>query len=172
MDNLLNISYIEWLNDDEELIYFKKLMSEIGLDITKRLNLYFISHLATNDDILDLAKYFNRVFYCQSYKHTKFTEEFVKEIQLGIIPGIIEKNISQSAIEFVSRKTPILCGNKGGECEFCNNQMFLFDTDNIDDFRTKLTRFIDEPSLLKQYWLDQNEVAVEFINQERMGVNI
>ncbi len=157
---ILNIAYIDYLNTREELNYFKNLIINANIAVTKNVNLYLISHLATENDISDLQNNVNTVFVIANSSDIE-----TQNIQLGIVPAIFEETIAQSTIEFLSKHIPVLCGNKGGDCELCKSELFTFDTENPNDFEEKLVNFINNPDLLKEYWLNLHELTDEFIKE-------
>ncbi len=164
MENqILNIAYIEYLNTREELNYFKDLITKTNKNITHKINLYLISNLATNEDIEELKNNVNEIFTYNSFNASIF-DNLACKIQLGIVPSILAETISQATIEFISRNIPVLCGDKGGDSELCTSNLFTFNTEDINDFESKISNFINQPELLNEYRQNKHELTDTFIN--------
>lgn len=84
------------------------------------------------------------------------------------MPSIKENFISDSTIEFIKRKIPVIAGNKGGDSLFCDSDLFVFNVDELNSFEEKLTKLISKPKTLNEYWSNQTEVGKKFIEQELM----
>ena len=85
------------------------------------------------------------------YNHNEL-RTILKNVDLGIIPVLWEDNLPQVAIEMVANGVPILCSSFGGASELCKSDLFKFNGGDEKDFVDKLSVFINNPELLKEYW--------------------
>ena len=93
----------------------------------------------------------NNVTVYNGYKHDEL-KTILQEVDLGIVPVLWEDNLPQVAIEMVAHGVPILCSSFGGASELCKSDLFKFNGGDEKDFIEKLTNFINNPELLKEYW--------------------
>jgi len=163
----LNIGYIEYWYSEKELNYIVNLISKLNDTLSRQINLYIQSDFLDDDKINLLSSKVNSLTFFSSLKEFVF-----QNVDLGIIPSTIENNIAQSTIEFLKHNVPVLCGNIGSDWELCSHELFKFDVGNFNSFEEKLSKLINKPELLEQYWLNQSGIAKEFIEKEASEVGV
>lgn len=160
--NFVNICFINYLNDYVELDYFVRLILDMDFKISKRVNLFIATSAQLHDDAIYLFQKVNSLKIFEDYKSIEF-QGIIKNMDLGIVPSLLEETMSQSSIEFLSNDVPILCGLTGGDHELSESELFRFE--NEIDFQNKFENLINNPQLLSEYKKNYSEFTEQYIKE-------
>jgi hypothetical protein len=160
--NQFNIGFINYLNNNLELNYFLDLIINLDPNISKKLNIFIATSITPSDKILDVYKSVNELNIFEDYNNDNF-KNIMKNIDLGIVPSMLENVISLSSTEFLSRNIPILSGMTGCDHELSQSKLFRFDSKN--EFQNKLLHLMNNRELLTEYKKCYSEVTEEFLKE-------
>lgn len=147
------ISYLGYERIDKGYFFLLNALSKLDEKIKTKMNVVLaVAHIHENDARKKLNG-FNNVKIYNGYRHEQL-QEILSEVNLGIVPVLWEDNLPQVAIEMVATGVPILCSSFGGASELCKSELFKFKGADEKDFIEKLTRFVREPRLLQEYWVN------------------
>ena len=95
--------------------------------------------------------HFHSVTIKKGYRHSEL-KDMLHDVDLGVVPVLWEDNLPQIAIEMVAMGVPVLSSSFGGASELCDSPLFKFQGGSKEDFLAHLTRFINNPQELGEYW--------------------
>ena len=167
-EKTINICFINYLNDYVELDYFVRLILDLDLKISTRINLFIATSAPLHDETIELYKKVNNLKIYENYKSSEF-QGIIKTMDLGIVPSLLEYTMSQSSIEFLKNNVPILCGIVGGDHELCESELFRFEDEQ--EFQDKFENLMNNLELLSEYKKNYNEFTEQFINEVVMDDN-
>ena len=98
------------------------------------------------------------VYHYNGYTHDELSK-ILSNIDLGIVPVIWEDNLPQIAIEFIANGVPIITSDMGGAQELFNNNDFVFEAGNTDEFILKLENIIDNKEKLDEFFTKTNKLT-------------
>jgi glycosyltransferase involved in cell wall biosynthesis len=134
-------------------------LQSLDLVIASRVDDYIELMMAIKQrgNILSLAQSLHRLRYYPGYTYENIPN-ILNGIHLGVVPPLWEDNLPQVVYELLACRVPVLCSNRGGAQEFVRHPAFIFDPDIEGDFQHKLRTIRQNPSLLKEFWKEANQV--------------
>lgn len=153
----LTIAYMGYFEKMKGFDFLIEALESLPDNISSRIDFKCYAKIKNPEDeekvnkVKKLSTKLHSSTHYDGYTHSEL-EEIMSEINLGIVPVIWEDNLPQVAIEFVAHGVPILCSNLGGAQELSKSKYFIFKSGNIEDFKDKLTKIIEDKNLLNEYY--------------------
>ncbi len=150
----LNIIYMGYARRDKGFYFLISALEKLDEKVARNINLKFavkIDEREIQDRIERLGARFNSVSLKNGYKHDELNT-ILSGVHLGIVPVLWEDNLPQVAIELVSCGVAVLASDKGGASELTSMEEFKFESGNEENFNLRLSRIVEDRSLLKKYW--------------------
>ncbi len=153
-DGKLNLAYLGYMRRDKGFYFFVDALYHMPEELAKHINLIIA---AKNSDPEQLQKIydqiwkFNDIYYANGYNH-KTLPDILSKVDVGLVPSLWEDNLPQVAIEYHSRKIPIITSNKGGAPELSNNRNFTYNSLNKIELYNILEKIIAGDLTHDDYW--------------------
>lgn len=155
-DGKLNLSYLGYMRRDKGFYFFVDALYHMPEKLAKNINLIVV---AKNSDGEQLQKIYNQIwkfndiYYANGYNH-KTLPDILDRVDVGLVPSLWEDNLPQVAIEYHSRKIPIITSNKGGAPELSNSKNFTYDSLKKEELYSILEKIIAGSLTHDDYWKD------------------
>jgi glycosyltransferase involved in cell wall biosynthesis len=165
----ITIGYMGYMRRDKGFYFLIDALETMPQSLTKKLNLIIAARM-TDPSVMHrlslLADSFNSVEFSDGYTHDML-DDIYNKLDLALVPVLWEDNLPQVAIESACHHTPVLSSNLGGAKEVGGaNALFIFKANDKADLAARLQDFVDEPSLLLEYW---NSAMVPVTMQEHIS---
>lgn len=157
LDNkkIKSIGYMGYMRRDKGFYFLINALRNFDTKIAGNIDLVIAAKNTDNHmywQIKNLTKKFNNVYYFDGYTE-KNIEKIMSHIDVGIIPSQWEDNLPQVAIEYHSKKIPILCSNLGGASELnAKNEEFIFNYKSQKELLRKINNLVSNGYNEKNYW--------------------
>ena len=152
--DIFNIIYMGYARRDKGFFFLMECLKHMPKRISSRINLYLAVDINDPKTLFELKRIgskFHSLYLKKGYKHAELSD-MLSEMDLGIIPVLWEDNLPQVAIEITAHHVPILCSDLGGAHELSSSKAFVFKNNNVNDFISQISRIIEEPDILEDYW--------------------
>lgn len=152
-----SIVYMGYMNKEKGFYFLLDALEKIPLQIKKNISVRFVARYNKNKNKKELERLdklrddFNSIEIINGYNSDN-QKKCLEKINLGIVPVLWEDNLPQVAIEQISYGVPILVSDLGGAKEIVNNDKFVFEAGNADDFICKLINIMNNRNLLEEFW--------------------
>lgn len=147
------IAYLGYKRVDKGFFFFIDALSKLDKTIAENINVVLAVSRIRKNDYEDELSNFNKVIVYNGYTHNNLSN-ILKNVNLGIVPVLWEDNLPQVAIEMVALGVPVLCSDFGGASELSKSELFKFKGGCEEDFIEKLTKIVNNPELLQEYWVN------------------
>lgn len=156
-EEYLVISYMGYFEKMKGFDFLIDALERIPIELSKKIKFKCYAKIKNPEDINKverIIKLKERLYsseHFDGYNHNEL-KKILSDVNLGIIPVVWEDNLPQIAIEYVAHGVPILCSDLGGAHELSNSKYFIFESGNIEDFKEKLTKIMEDKNLLNEYY--------------------
>lgn len=133
-------------------------LKDLEKTVASKVDLFLTTTNGNEAEMKAVLKNFHSVTIKKGYSHAELGS-ILHDVDLGVIPVLWEDNLPQIAIEMVAMGVPILCSSYGGASELCESELFKFQGGDKKKFLEKLTTFINNPSLLSEFWEHNMELV-------------
>lgn len=156
--DLLRIGYMGYARTDKGFDALLLALEGISPQISSKISL-ILAAKCENERIFNnysqrietlKNRYYNVSFFNGYTKEEQ--EQFMEQIDLGIVPPLWEDNLPQVAIEFVAHGIPILTSDAGGANELCANRQFVYKSSETKDLQEKIVYFAEAPERINSFW--------------------
>lgn len=150
----LNLAYLGYMRRDKGFYFFVDALYHMPESLARNINLIVV---AKNSDghqlqrIYDQIWKFNDIQYANGYTHQSLPT-ILDNVDVGLIPSLWEDNLPQVAIEYHSRKIPIITSDKGGAPELSGNKAFTYHSLNKEELYEILENIIAGKLTHDDYW--------------------
>lgn len=151
-----NIVYMGYMNEQKGFYFFLNAMEKMKSELASKCTVRIVArHNEKNKSELDRLehqklRYKNIEIYNGYNKDNQ--KELLQNMHIGIVPVLWEDNLPQVAIEQIAYGVPIMVSNLGGAKELIDNDDFVFEAGDIDEFLIKLEKFILDKESLNNFW--------------------
>ena len=164
------IAYLGYERIDKGYFFFVDALSRLDKEVAKQINVVLAVSRIHKHTYEGKLNNFNNVEIHNGYTH-KNLPEILKTVNLGVVPVLWEDNLPQVAIEMVALGVPILCSDFGGASELSTSDDFKFAGGDEKEFLDKLTKIVQNPALLENYWKNHPPLmTMEKHVQELIGI--
>ncbi len=150
----LNLAYLGYMRNDKGFFFLVDALYDMPPKIAENINLIIVAK-NTNQEALNKIYHqiwkFNDIYYSNGYNH-KNLDSILEKVDIGIIPSLWEDNLPQVAIEYHSRKIPIITSNRGGASELANNPNYVYDSLDKEQLYNILEKIIQGELTHDDYW--------------------
>lgn len=149
----LTMIYMGYQKAQKGFFFLMDALDAMGPELSKKLNLIILARGGFYDEIL-LTKHkekFHSVIFQNGYNKEE-AAEYLKQADFGVVPVLWEDNLPQVSIEMAASGVPVLASDRGGANELTNNNEFVFEAGNINDFISKIATICENPILLSGYY--------------------
>jgi len=158
---IFKICYLGYMRRDKGFYFLLDSLKHIPPEYAKNISILLAAR-CSDENVFEECKQLGKTFYSielyDGYSHNDFDFLF-KDVNLGIVPVLWEDCLPQVALEYVANGIPILTSSSGGAKELCNNNNFIFECGNTEDFVKKLCLIFDNRNLLNQFFLPAPELT-------------
>lgn len=160
----INIAYLGYFEKKKGFDFLVESLEKLPKEYGKKINFYCYAKINSDDDQKRLETLENvksnllNVYHYNGYTHDELSK-ILSNIDLGIVPVIWEDNLPQIAIEFIANGVPIITSDMGGAQELFNNNDFVFEAGNTDEFILKLENIIDNKEKLDEFFSKTNKLT-------------
>lgn len=157
VDKIFHIIYMGYMREEKGFYFFADALEALDDSLAKRIAVTVVARKETaqNEDdvnrLMRMKEKFASLQWINGYTLDN-EQELLNGQNLGVVPVLWEDNLPQVAIEQVAYGVPILVSNLGGAQEICNNEKFVFEAGNINDFIAKLADIVKNPKELDDFW--------------------
>lgn len=147
------IAYLgsDFFYEEKGYAFLMKTLTSLREEDAARINLMLTTTNGNPKKIKKKLNKFHSVKVVKGYTHADL-KHLLRDVHLGVIPVLWEDNLPQIAIEMVAMGVPVLSSSFGGASELCDSELFCFQGGDMDDFTKHILAFVNDPSLLNEYW--------------------
>lgn len=153
-DNVLRIVFLGYMKYEKGLPFLVEALSECDAGVRGRISLTVAAKLQDVGVFAALKRLepsLHSLQYYNGYTHDQMSR-ILEGQELGVVPVLWEDNLPQIAIELAAQGIPVLASSFGGPSELTESDLFKFNGGDVKDFNLHLERFLNDKSLLANYW--------------------
>lgn len=154
----LNLAYLGYMRRDKGFYFLIDALQHMPEHLAQNINLIIVAKNSDNEALKKIYQLwkFHDIYYSDGYNHQTLPK-ILEKVDVGIIPSLWEDNLPQVAIEYHSRKIPIITSDKGGAPELSNNSNYIYESLNREELYEILQKIIDGKLTHDDYWLNARQ---------------
>lgn len=154
-----NVIYMGYMREAKGFHFFLDCIEDLFNRVNNKDDLYIklVAKYKTRNNLKELSKIkelkdkYKNIELINGYTKDN-QKELLQGVNLGVVPVLWEDNLPQVAIEQMAYGVPIIVSDLGGAKELVNNDDFIFEAGNKEEFITKVVDIINHREKLNAFW--------------------